>query len=110
MSVRRNDYVVVGVKLPWSDDVYGLLENDHYDNGYKPEITEHNGLTMIADGMDGKYIIVGKVLAKSMDYDGLPMTECRATDIMRCKVKTAVRETLNIDDPEVRVWAFTHWH
>jgi hypothetical protein len=77
MSTQLNTYVLVGVKLPYDhfsgDDLdtdadYEKLE-PYMDSAFKG-IEHHNGLCVLFDGMNGKYIAAGRVLAKTDESDG----------------------------------------
>lgn len=49
MSVNITNYVVVGVKLPWDDDLADFLD-------------DHPELDLVVYDMSGEYIILGRIL------------------------------------------------
>jgi len=71
MGVDTTNYIVFGYKLPYSvcgkdedyDDFYEkfkeYIESEH-DEKYKKRL-----LSIISDGMDGKYCIVGKIIDRT---------------------------------------------
>lgn len=66
MSVNFNQYIFFGVKLPYEnqdDDSYEKFE-PYIDNCYKKEITGHNDISCIYDGMNGHYIMLGRIILK----------------------------------------------
>ncbi len=81
MSTAINQYIFYGLNLPYGilkkafiklygesgEDMYEKLRDQHSDNGYKKEVCEHMGLTIISDGMNGKYEFLGKVYEKETD-------------------------------------------
>lgn len=74
MSVQLNTYVMYGVLLPFkrnlTDDQNDILEK-YQDSAFKPEFNPKDGLTVLDDGMNGRYIAIGHVVAKSANYEGL---------------------------------------
>lgn len=112
MSVQSNTYVMVGVKLDYdhfTEDEFDELEV-YRDSAYNG-ICHHNGLCLIEDGMGGEYCLVGRVLAKSIDEDGegLPITECTVTAGLRAEVSDLLAQHFGLSEPDVRLWAFTHY-
>lgn len=74
MSVQLNTYVMHGVLLPFKDDLEDEQDDildDYRDSAFKSEVNPKDGLTVLDDGMDGKYIAIGHVVAKSANYEGL---------------------------------------
>lgn len=63
MSTQVNHYVVVGVMLPYEKGGEQYEKYEQFmDSAYGPK---RDGVTCIFDGMCGKYVILGHVLAKS---------------------------------------------
>ncbi|EKS37805.1 hypothetical protein [Afipia clevelandensis] len=97
MSVQCNTYVLIGTSFPYDtfseDDMYEKLE-PFMDNPFKG-IHHHNGICILSDGMNGEYFIVGRVLAKSANHDGLvaPLV-VRMTDAERSEVKYDIKHAL----------------
>lgn len=120
MGTTSTHYVVVGVceqrrhkVKKWfesSEDRFNFLEKFR-DNSYLDAVVHHDGITLIADGMCGNYIVIGSVLAKACSEhgDGLPMTDCKVHE----NLVQIVREGLQRHFPEfgelsIGVYAFTH--
>lgn len=83
MSVQCNTYVMIGAMFSYDelkakfssdkdDDEDSFYERfDPYtDNAFKG-ISGKDGITVLFDGMNGDYIAIGKVLAKSENHQGL---------------------------------------
>lgn len=112
MSIQSNTYVLVGVKLDYdhfTEEQFDELD-DYRDSAYDGAC-HHNGLSLIEDGMNGEYCFIGRVLAKSIDADGegLPITECTVPAGLRAEVSDLLVEHFELSEPDVRLWAFTHY-
>jgi hypothetical protein len=113
MSVQSNTYVMVGVKLEYghfSEEQEGELLEPYKDSAYKG-IHHHNGLCVLSDGMGGRYIFAGRILAKTIDDDGrgFDMTDCTVSAEAIAGVSILLTTHLGIDKPKVKLWAFTHY-
>jgi serine/threonine protein phosphatase PrpC len=115
MSSQTNTYVMVGSMLP-----YDRLDVEHddieayRDSAYKG-VHHHNGLCVIADGMGGKYIAVGRILAKTDDQNGnygfnepIDLDDLSRVEL-RIEVEKLISEHFGIEDPDVRDWVFTNY-
>ncbi len=108
MSVQCNTYVMIGATFPYElfrdDDVYKKLE-PFQDNAFK-SIHHHEGLCVLIDGMNGDYVAVGVVLAKSADHEGLvaPLV-IRTTAEETAGVATAITNSIGkiVNLPEFKV-------
>ena len=116
MGTDRTDYIILGVKVSFShvaedDDNYNILLDLYEDNAYQDGITPHDGVNMVSDGMNGEYAVVGRILAKST-YEGLPMTDCSInyTQFELDLLARVINKITGLIDPEIKVFAFTHWH
>lgn len=124
MGVDATHYVVLGVAITDEaqvEEFFRINEKhlefmDGYDdNGYREEITPNeSGIHVIMDGMNGKYVVVGKILTKGIE-GGLEFTE--VSNIGK-QYKKFYQEVLKLDQVlgtkfgrlDVKVIAFTHWH
>ncbi len=113
MSVHSNTYVLVGVKLPFEHFNEDQREShEAYTDSSRKGIHHHNGLCVIDDGMSGEYCFIGRVLAKSIDEhcEGICPTDCTVDGtIVVAEVADLLKQHFDLDDPDVRVWAFTHY-
>lgn len=66
MSVQVNTYLVLGVVLPFQKDERDAFA-PYYDSAFE-DIKNHEGICVLSDGMDGKYTIIGRVLAKTQNW------------------------------------------
>ena len=84
MGVNATNYVMLGVAITENSEVkkffrineeYLDFMEDYDDNSNKKEINHNgSGIHVIVDGMSSKYVVVGKILSKSIDLD-LSFTE-----------------------------------
>ena len=118
MGCSETHYAMVGVVF--DEEQFGLLEEfgDEVvtsldDNGYKSKITQtESGLHLIVDGMNGDFMVFGKIVAKGLE-EGLPFTTFKKIGKkLRNEIVEQAKKLLKVDvDPDdvVNV-AFTHWH
>ena len=124
MSVQINQYIMLGVRFDW-DEFYGqcvkqfqVVEDDVYDSVEKYRdsaydgIVEHNGLSVIDDGMNCDYVIVGKVIEKTLEDDnifGLHAIEFDEVEVAR--IKTAIVDQFGYPEERVlvKVYVFGHY-
>jgi hypothetical protein len=131
MGVATTHYCIFGVMETDKKKVkefFSLNEKhldfmDGYDdNGYKDEVTPNeSGIHVIVDGMNGGYVVIGKIMFKSLE--GFPLEEM--LKIKQPKAKEAVKiakEITKIDQklgtnfmveqefPTFGLYFFTHWH
>ncbi len=116
MSVQSNTYIMVGSMSAYDDFEEWQHENQfapYTDSAFKG-IHHHNGLCVIADGMNGKYVAIGRVLLKTDDQRGehgiVTPFDCSVamTPELQREVTTLISEQFNFP-PTVRLWAFTHY-
>lgn len=116
MSVQSNTYIMVGAKLPFdqfTEDQYEELLEPYRDSAYKG-IQHHNNLCVVADGMGGRYVFIGRVLAKTDDQNGnygfdKPIDATAAmTPELQAEVATLIQQQFGLA-PDVRLWIFTHY-
>ena len=68
MSTQINTYVIFGVELPYKP-FEGRDDFEPYTDSPFKGIEHHKGLCVLEDGMNGEYIIIGRVLAKTANND-----------------------------------------
>jgi hypothetical protein len=115
MSVSTNQYLLLGVKLPYQGEDFSKLTEEYEDNGYKDEIKHKNGLVVITDGMSGEYCFVGRLLEKSVINTMLngPVLFREPTFIEAGAMYELIRETfpmLEFGSDSIATWFFTHYH
>ncbi len=113
MGVDRINYVMLAVRLLFDEvssdeEKYNEYLDTYEDEGYSSEITKHNGLTMVSDGMNGEYAFIGEVITKTMDFEGLSITDCSVKEKDIERIKFLIMDQFEIPSPDVKVWAFTH--
>jgi hypothetical protein len=126
MSISQTHYVILGIKYDFDeakrnlgDEVFDNdIVNNYEDDVYEEKITEKNGLTVVSDGMNGEYFVIGKVLVKASLVDGIEMTSIpiqhsgQVTEQTR-KIMRDIEKCfpqLNPDPLDVKIYIFTHWH
>ena len=122
MGTRSTTYILVGIRLSLKeehlrfsahdDECYEYYEK-YLDNRYQNNIKSHNGITAIYDGMGGKYLYLGEVVARSdMDYSCLDEGELDVSDlhIYKDRVSTNLANEfgLRFDPLQIKLHYFTH--
>lgn len=116
MSAAVNRYIMLGAKFQFKPSPYNFEDfEDYLDNHNAGKVTEKNGLTCIYDGMNGKYIMLGKVLHKSgnyeeFDHDVIELP--RGTDF---NLFVNIRESIMTAFPllpnaNIKLYFVTHYH
>lgn len=119
MSTNMTHYVMYGTNFPpkvlFPDgaayEKYAAIDDNAYDEKFDPD-----KIAMVYDGMCGKYVIVGYILAKGDEVSGMPMTEIQHYHEMGVDFLVDLKHNY----PEIAelphvgsktaLWAFTHWH
>ena len=119
MGVERCDYVIVGVKLDYDEfwSIQGGDEAAHdkfqefYDNEYREEIGSKDGVTVISDGMNGKYVYIGYVIKKAREGQGLGHTKCKSSKEQKAALRMILPVLFNLKEiPPINVWIFSHYY
>ena len=123
MSVQVNQYLIIGVKkdFNWSKeweketgkDFYDTFEGFMDDSAFKKEINHKDGIFCLYDGMNGKYIIIGRVLAKGCDdypfiADGEPMCFTQLSVLETELIENSIQRNFGIKE-DLRHWLITHY-
>ena len=69
MSVQLNTYIMWGVLLPFDEFSEREDFEPYHDSAFKG-IHHHDGLCILSDGMNGKYMAIGHVLDKTSNFEG----------------------------------------
>jgi len=137
MGVAATHYAILGVAVTDKKKVkefFGKEEKfldfteEYNDNGYKEKPTPNkSGIHMIVDGMNGDYIVIGKILSKGIE-EGMPFTQMAfdpesKTVTFSKQLRDAdpvgiLAEIRKIDEAmgtnfaslPLQYIAFTHWH
>lgn len=95
-------------------DIVEKLYDNYEDNSHVEEITPTKSeLTLIVDGMNGKYIFFGKIQQKALFYEGLDFHVFE--DLTEKEVKKVIEESKRIFNfqvlkSDIKHVVFTHWH
>lgn len=108
MSTERTDYIIYGFDISNADmtaELYNKLENQ-------------NQLEFLVDGMGGEYNILGFVIGKFEEFEGVSLTSIRINenDKYRSMEKKLELILTKLDEkwifhsmlPEIHI--VTHWH
>ena len=71
MSVQTNQYIIAGVELDYKaccEEHYESL-SPYMDSAFDDKAAGKDGLFVLFDGMNGKYVIAGLLLARSKVYE-----------------------------------------
>lgn len=71
MSTQINQYLMYGISIPYPKDANfsDKYERFQEDSAFNADIPDHHGIFCLMDGMNGGYVIIGKVLAKSDNHE-----------------------------------------
>ena len=117
MGVDRNDYIVIGYKMPYDVKFKNgelLCEDIWDDEKYIPMIEgwKDEEFTIISDGMSGKYIAFGKMIDSSDEYQGFDFIELNIDQADFDKVKQRAKEIfpeLEFDFETPKTLIFSHY-
>jgi hypothetical protein len=127
MSTERVDYVIHGMKFPFRtifpqcgsdyEREQAIVEKyaPYEDNCYQSEVIELDGLTIVSDGMNCEYVVIGKVIQKAlidngggleiMDACTLPQLD---SVVLQYRIEMLVGKEA-FEQGEMGTWVFTHW-
>lgn len=127
MGVDATHYLVIGVIdnnrksvmdfFNEKSEAYRNIIDKYTDDNYEEKISKtKSGIHIIADGMDGEYIVVGQIIDKSIE-DGLKITRIPlnvagpATDKIMEKIKELDEKIgTSFGKLEMSAICFTHFH
>jgi hypothetical protein len=110
MGVNQAHYVLAGVKLKdrITDGTYEKYE-DHIVRFWKPE--KALGFGVLFDGMSGKYILAGHILAATgddKDHFGDEPLEIELTPKLKKQIKKDLKEKIGCETDEIKIFIVTH--
>jgi hypothetical protein len=111
MGVSREDYIVYGWKLPYEfvdiDDLYMDDKYLPYVEG-SPDVTPY---IIVSDGMSGNYMVFGKQILQSEDYEGFDFQELDLFDHSSQQVKEEFIKVFDKEpEGEPKFLIFSHFH
>ena len=122
MSVQSNHYVLWGIKFKYKDPEFLKLFNlkdwdefaQKYDQLIKPYldtafsgIVSFGGLSILDDGMNGEYIIIGYILNKS-DHSRDDLSDYTQPFKSQEEVETVFLDQFNME-VDIELIAITHY-
>lgn len=105
MSVRREEYVIVGIDVSeFEDDDFYDKYDEYLDN------TEEGKFTILVDGYSGNYTLFGEVLKHGDEYEGLELTEINLSEFNEAiiRVRKKAKELFGTNE-QPKIYALTHW-
>jgi hypothetical protein len=124
MSVQTNQYLFYGVMKPFeyvkqwekdnNKDFYDTFEGFMDDSAFKKTVTHNDGIFCLFDGMNGKYIIIGRVLEKGSDDEpfianGKPMSFDTFPEVEHFAIFESIEKNFGISDEPLKYWLITNY-
>lgn len=125
MGVDITHYVVVGYRFSYKDFKSFKLYDDEtedefydaYSSGFHDDsIKNPDGIAVIMDGMGGSYVVIGRIIARTFEYEGLPMVEIdtNGNDKLFEEISNQINELVkhrgpNVLPEDVQVLVFGHY-
>lgn len=118
MGVMTRTYVIYGFRVPEFRDFHDTVWEEAYDPTGSDRVFSHNGISIVADGMNGKYTVIGKILRKtdamnvfdeflSLSDDLFPVIEDLSKEEGWQKNCRSLLELSEDEQPDLLI--FTHW-
>lgn len=122
MSVQVNQFLMWGLRMPYDwhkqwekdkdADFCETFESFMDDSAFEPTVKHKDGIFCLFDGKNGKYIFIGRVLAKSKDRELIgdegPIELNPPTEIEKEFIRNAVVKNFGIYG-DFRLWLITHY-
>ncbi len=112
MSTQINQYLMYGILLPYSfhkewekennDDFYEKFEEFIEDSSYDSKVNHVEGIHCLFDGRDGRFIIIGRVIAKSKDGEllgcetAITIMDDKFTELEKELLSTSIKRNFGI--------------
>lgn len=126
MSTQTNQFLMWAIRLPFSFSKDWTAENhkrggeqefyEHFekficdDSAYEDDIKHEDGIFLLMDGRDGRFIFIGRVLAKAKDEDLLgddkPVEVKQLTESEKEFIKESVNRNFSVAG-EFKYWIAT---
>ena len=113
MSVQANQYLIYGAKLDY--EIFGRPEGAHerfekyLDSAFKTDDLNPNGLHCLFDGMNGRYVVIGRCIKKSGNGETLgDIVIGRVNNELAEMTRLLVKSELGIDEP-MALHLITHY-
>lgn len=134
MGTVANQYLLLGVKLAYDavlpalehkiekenlnredyDDIRFNFLEPYMDNGYQEAVKHHNGLFVINDGMNGEYLFIGRLIAKTKPgrmLDGIfDLNNTEEKETIKQIVTELIQAQFGIENQPVGLWLIAHYH
>lgn len=107
MSINRIDYIIVGCNLLSNEKHFEQM----YGEDWLDELDSIKELEIVYDCMAGNYLMIGKIVNESEEYEGIDFKKINLDEINNLKneVKNIINDKFNLHvEPELYV--FTHWY
>jgi len=125
MSVQTNQYLMYGVAYPYQfvkdweqkneKDFYDTFERFMDDNAFNKKTNHVDGIFCLFDGMNGKYIVIGRVLDKGSDDEpfiadnGAPLAFSNMSELENEFIENSIERNFGISvKGELKHYIITH--
>ena len=123
MSTQVNQYLIYGISVPkkWPQewikknkgkDWYDEFESFMDDSAYKKGVKHKDGVFCLYDGMSGDYIIIGRVLQKSIDGELIasngPISIDEPTQAEKQEILDSISRNFGLTGV-LKNWLITHY-
>ncbi len=123
MSTQTNQYFMYGIEKPYEwhreweketgKEFHATFEEYMHDNAFTRKVEHKDGIFCLFDGRDGRYVIIGRVLAKTDDDDpflgsGKPIVVPDLSDIEREYIEESVFKHFGLKG-EFHFYFVTHY-
>lgn len=113
MSVRETHYIIYGVSLDGKhyQEKYNLEENYDVHSEYCHRKNRNGDLVVVFDGMSNKYAIIGKLIKKTNEFEGISMTAIDKSlfDDRELVKNLSDKFQLKADEIKPQLFIFTHY-
>ena len=113
MGADRADYIILGVRVSYTSSEADSHEKfkDFYENSHD-ENPRDLPISIVEDGMSGKYTFIGRVLLKALYGKDLGIFDLGSIDN---NFRKLIQDIIYDKFPEykgtpISVYVFTHWH
>lgn len=108
MGTSREEWVIYGQRYPYSQKLSDKVDNiDQYSDN-------DDDFVALVDGMNGEYIIIGKVIEEGDEYEGIELSGHTIEDLEEYKQevvpKIAQLGIENWADVPFKIYFLSHWH
>lgn len=112
MSTNKTDYIILGIKMEYSEYNSRFNPDDDWCIHEEYFNSKINDLIVVKDGMSGKYVVIGKLIDKSEEYEGLSMNTINKDIFKDKKLIKNMQNIFGFEESEIKlnILVFSHYH